>query len=63
MSYVCFELFEVKNGTKLKLTHSGIDTFPADIPELAIHNFENGWNQIMDKSLKDFLKKHNNKNN
>jgi uncharacterized protein YndB with AHSA1/START domain len=55
MSYVTFELDEEKNGTKLKLTHSGIDTFPEDIPELAIHNFENGWNHIINISLKGFL--------
>jgi len=57
MSYVTFELFEDNDGTKLKLTHSGIDTFPADIPELAIHNFENGWNQAINVSLKEFLQK------
>jgi uncharacterized protein YndB with AHSA1/START domain len=57
MSYVTFELFEERNGTKLKLTHSGIDTFPADIPELAIHNFENGWKQLINVSLKAFLEK------
>lgn len=56
MSHVTFELFEEKNGTRLKLTHSGIDTFPADIPELAIHNFENGWNHIINVSLKAYLK-------
>jgi uncharacterized protein YndB with AHSA1/START domain len=56
ISYVTFELFEETKGTKLKLTHSGIDTFP-DIPELAIHNFEQGWNQAINVSLKEFLEK------
>ncbi|MEN3322690.1 SRPBCC domain-containing protein [Mariniflexile soesokkakense] len=55
MSYVTFELFEAENGTKLKLTHTGIDTFPADIPELAIHNFEKGWKQAINVSLKALL--------
>ena len=55
MSYVTFELFEENNGTKLKLTHTGLDTFPADVPELAVHNFERGWDQLMNISLKDFL--------
>lgn len=55
MSYVTFELFEESNGTKLKLTHTGIDTFPADIPELAIHNFENGWKHAINISLKEYL--------
>ncbi|MFC0604310.1 SRPBCC family protein [Winogradskyella pulchriflava] len=55
MSYVTFELFEEDNGTKLKLTHTGVDSFPSDIPELAVHNFENGWNQAINISLKKFL--------
>lgn len=55
-SFVMFELFEETNGTRLKLTHSGIDTFP-DIPELAINNFEQGWNQVINVSLKEFLEK------
>lgn len=57
ISYVTFELFEENKSTKLKLIHTGIDTFPADIPELAIHNFENGWNHIINVSLKEFLEK------
>ncbi len=57
MSYVTFELFEIDNGTKLKLTHSGIDTFPIDIPELAINNFENGWSQAINVALKELLEK------
>jgi len=57
MSYVTFELFELTNGTNLKLTHSGVDSFPAGIPELAIHNFENGWNQAINDSLQEFLEK------
>ena len=55
ISYVTFELFKESNGTKLKLTHSGIDTFPTDIPDLAIHNFEKGWDQIINVSLKKLL--------
>jgi uncharacterized protein YndB with AHSA1/START domain len=55
MSYVTFELFEAHRDTKLILTHTGLDTFPADVPELAIHNFEKGWTQLIHTSLKDFL--------
>lgn len=54
ISYVSFELYEQGNGTKLKLTHSGIETFP-DFPELAIHNFEKGWDHIINISLKEFI--------
>ncbi len=57
MSYVTFELFEEKNGTRLKLTHTGVDTFPGDIPELAAHNFERGWNTLVNVSLRAFLEK------
>lgn len=57
ISYVLFELFDANGGTLLKLTHSGIDTFPADVPELALHNFETGWNHIINNSLKNFLEK------
>lgn len=56
MSYVTFELFKENNDTKLTLTHTGIDTFPSDIPDLAIHNFERGWNQALN-SLNNFIKK------
>jgi len=55
ISYVTFELFDDGENTRLKLTHSGIDSFPADIPELAIHNFEAGWNEIINTSLENFL--------
>ena len=55
MSYVTFELFTEKNGTKLKLTHTGVGTFPADIPELAGHNFESGWKHLVNVSLTEFL--------
>lgn len=57
LSFVTFELFKMDIGTKLKLTHSGIDTFPVDITELAIDKFESGWKQIINISLKEFLEK------
>ena len=42
-SLVSFELFPQGNKTKLKLTHEGIETFiPAEHPELAKENFEQG---------------------
>ncbi len=57
ISYVTFELFDEGDHTRVKLTHSGIDSFPSDVPELAVHNFEAGWNQIISISLKEFLEK------
>lgn len=57
ISYVTFELFEAEKGTKLILTHSGLGSFPDDIPELAIHNFKKGWDHLINVSLRDFLER------
>lgn len=59
ISYVTFELFDENKNTKVKLTHTGIGTFPSSNPDFAIPNFEEGWNQIINTSLKDFLEKNN----
>jgi uncharacterized protein YndB with AHSA1/START domain len=55
ISYLTFELFDAGADTLLKLTHSGIETFPANIKDFAFYNFENGWNHIIITSLKEFL--------
>ena len=57
MSYVTFELFPEGNNTRLKLTHEGLETFPADNTDLAKENFVKGWTEIIGKSLKEFLEK------
>ena len=54
-SLVTFELFPEGDKTRLKLTHSGLETFPADEPALAKANFEKGWNHIIGVSLQNFL--------
>jgi uncharacterized protein YndB with AHSA1/START domain len=56
-STVRFELFEEGDGTRLKLTHEGLDTFPSNNPDLAKENFVEGWIQIIGTSLKEFLEK------
>jgi uncharacterized protein YndB with AHSA1/START domain len=53
-SFVTFELFE-EGKTRLKLTHAGLETFPANNPDLARENFVEGWTGIIGKSLKEFL--------
>jgi uncharacterized protein YndB with AHSA1/START domain len=56
ISYVTFELFPVEGTTRLKLTHAGLENFPGDtVPELKKENFAEGWNNIINISLKDFL--------
>jgi len=53
-SLVTFELFAEGDKTRVKLTHSGIDTFPKT-PAYARKNFMEGWTQIIGSSLKEFV--------
>lgn len=56
-SEVTFELFRENKSTRLKLTHSGLETFPANNPDFAKGNFVNGWTEIVGTSLKEYLEK------
>jgi len=56
-SFVTFELFEQKDQTKLRLTHTQTESFPDTIPEFSRENGIEGWNYFIRKSLKAFLKK------
>jgi uncharacterized protein YndB with AHSA1/START domain len=53
-SLVTFELFPEGNETRLKLTHTGIETFPKT-PAYARKNFETGWTAIIGSELKQFV--------
>ena len=53
-SLVTFELFPERNKTRLKLTHTGIETFPK-MPAYARKNFEAGWTAIIGSELKRFV--------
>jgi len=53
-SLVTWELFDEGNRTRVRLTHAGLETFPA-IKGLAKENFAEGWNQIVGTSLENFL--------
>ncbi len=56
-SLVTFELFpDGNNRTRLKLTHTGTETFPRT-PTYARKNFEAGWTAIIGSELKQFLEK------
>ncbi len=57
-SEVTFELFAEGSNTRVKLTHTGIETFPV-IPhkDLAKENFVAGWTHILGTSLKEYLEK------
>ena len=55
-SLVTFELSPEDDKTRLKLTHTGIETFPKT-PAYARKNFENGWTAIIGSELKEFVEK------
>ncbi len=54
-SLVTFELFPEAAGTRVKLTHSGLDSFPGDTSDLAAGNFHKGWNDLLHTNLKQYL--------
>ena len=57
-SLVTFELFAEGEKTRVKLTHSGLESFAeANNPDLDAKNFEMGWTEILGTSLADFIEK------
>ncbi|RFM27250.1 SRPBCC family protein [Deminuibacter soli] len=54
-SVVTFELFPEGDGTRLKLTHEGLETFPQNNPDFAKTSFEQGWTYIIGKSLREYI--------
>ncbi len=55
ISTVIIELLERNEKTLLRLTHKGISSFPKDNPNFLLSNFEEGWAQLIDKSLNKYL--------
>ena len=55
-SLVGFELFDEGDHTRLKLTHSGLETFP-NLPAFSTDSFRKGWDYIIGTALKEFLEK------
>ena len=57
-SFVTFELFDEGVKTRLKLTHAGLETFPATPNNtFAKEDFVEGWTAITGTMLKDYLEK------
>ena len=55
-SFVSFEIVENKNKTNLRLTHSGTESFPQDIPEFTRESCQAGWDYFIKTGLKEYLK-------
>ncbi len=55
-SLVTFELHAEGKKTRLRLTHTGLETFPP-LPSFARENFAMGWTQLIGTSLKEFVEK------
>lgn len=56
-SLVTWELFDEDGKTRVKLTHTGLESFPASNPDLAKANFVAGWTHIVGTSLKEYTEK------
>ncbi|MBB2151608.1 SRPBCC family protein [Pedobacter gandavensis] len=52
---VSFMLFDIEGKTRLKLSHSGIESFGTENPDLSRASFEQGWTYILGTSLKNFI--------
>lgn len=55
-SLVTFELFPEGNKTRIRLTHEGLETFPAQ-PDFAKANFNMGWTELIGNRLPAFVEK------
>ncbi len=53
-SIVSFELFPEGGATRLRLTHTGLETF-GDNPDFAKSNFVEGWTSIVGRRLQKYL--------
>ena len=58
-SLVVFELVPDGPATLVRLTHSGLETFPEDNKDLRKENFNGGWEAIIRESLKHYIETRN----
>ncbi|RYY97462.1 MAG: SRPBCC domain-containing protein [Chitinophagaceae bacterium] len=56
-STVRWELTPDGDGTLLRLSHTGIGSFPADNPDLDIANFRQGWTEILHTHLRGYFER------
>jgi uncharacterized protein YndB with AHSA1/START domain len=53
-SLVTIEVFPEGKATRVKLTHEGLETFPA-LPDFGRASFTRGWTHIIGAALKEYL--------
>ncbi|HVS95295.1 MAG TPA: SRPBCC domain-containing protein [Puia sp.] len=57
ISHVTWELFPEGKGTRLRLTHEGLERLMHAGPDYTRGNFEAGWTAIFDKGLRAWLQR------
>ena len=53
-SEVIFDLFSEENGTRLRVTQTGLDSFPSH-PHFKRERFEWGWENLLGQNLRNLL--------
>ena len=56
-SFVTWEIFDEGNKTRVKLTHTGLHTFPQVSKDFSRESFTAGWTYIVGKSLMEYVEK------
>lgn len=56
LTEVSFELTESSDSTTVKLSHTGLESFPTDVSDFARENFVEGWTWIIKTSLSEYIK-------
>ena len=56
-SLVTVELFQEDDKTRLKLTHTGVESFAENGPDFAKESFTAGWTEIINSMLEKYLQK------
>lgn len=54
-STVTWEIFDEGDRTRVRLTHEGLDTFPAEVAAFNVSNFQQGWNDILENLLRKYV--------
>ncbi|WP_129714366.1 SRPBCC domain-containing protein [Pedobacter sp. SYP-B3415] len=59
-SLVTFELFEEPQGVRLRVTHTGLESFPQNRPDFTAGSFSGGWTEILKEWLGRYLASNDN---